>query len=604
MPKIIFLDNLKAAQQCARVRGKGKLIVLNQLPQVNLIRAALEGAKGYQVIDKKDICRKNYPDLRSDYIDFIGRLNVKNASLFWWAFFLTSKNPINSTLFYDLSNLLVLKRVLTDQFDCLVVVTNRRRIVRQMKKNGLLRDFLVRDFIAKQSNGLRAWPILTPIFLVLKSLRLIIFKAFILFCAVFKDNRLKKNTGYAALRSIVNEKSFSVDGFYRDTYFGELIDFYHQQQLPFIILASLSGSNFKILAKIRKLKGRLNIFVEEYWLSWLQVFQVLFLSLRSFFRPERIKGNTIIHEIDVKQLIDHAARADVISTAIFSHLQSYFSMRSLAAQVKLSKLTYPMENRPWERMIIQALRPLQPDCRIVGYQHASIGPKHMNFAFIEQEAGITPIPDQVITVGQQTREVLINSSKLRAEQVDLGCALRQSQRERMTKARPEVISNILIVLATNIEEYFETLLFLEQAFCKSDNFKLKIRAHPTVSISPVLKYISNRGFKFQLENNSSIKQVLAWSDLVIYVSSTVSLEALNLGIPVIYLDLDPFLNRDPLHNLGTLKWTAEQPEDIIEIVKAIEQTNTDDFAKKQTAALNYVLSYLNPTSEECLKKFI
>ena len=97
---------------------------------------------------------------------------------------------------------------------------------------------------------------------------------------------------------------------------------------------------------------------------------------------------------------------------------------------------------------------------------------------------------------------------------------------------------------------------------------------------------------------------MEWSDVVLYASATVSLEALLLGIPVVYLDVDPFLNRDPLHDLTILKWHASRSGDIVKIFNEIERMDETEYSKKQTEALNYLKKYFKAVTLESMNKFL
>jgi CDP-glycerol glycerophosphotransferase (TagB/SpsB family) len=79
--------------------------------------------------------------------------------------------------------------------------------------------------------------------------------------------------------------------------------------------------------------------------------------------------------------------------------------------------------------------------------------------------------------------------------------------------------------------------FLIQAFDRNnDKFTVRVRPHPLMSIEK--PFVKNRDMPaiFQVEKDLDLERSLSMTDMLIYASSTVALEALYRGIPVIYID--------------------------------------------------------------------
>ena len=86
--------------------------------------------------------------------------------------------------------------------------------------------------------------------------------------------------------------------------------------------------------------------------------------------------------------------------------------------------------------------------------------------------------------------------------------------------------------------------------------KLTIRFHPILPLKKI-----ERKIHFELdkltrilisENNSSIFDDLTKSDVVIYWGTTVALEALRMGIPLIHYQMGNFISYDPLFECNYL----------------------------------------------------
>src|SRR5262249_52471045 len=84
------------------------------------------------------------------------------------------------------------------------------------------------------------------------------------------------------------------------------------------------------------------------------------------------------------------------------------------------------------------------------------------------------------------------------------------------------------------------------------------------------------------------------SDVVLYVSSTIAIEAISAGIPVVYLDIGDFMNPDPLFDFSEFKWSLTDPAQLIPTLKMIDALTPSDLERRRAAARAYALSYLSP----------
>tara|TARA_B100000029_G_scaffold163429_1_gene159528 strand:- start:142 stop:501 length:360 start_codon:yes stop_codon:yes gene_type:complete len=96
---------------------------------------------------------------------------------------------------------------------------------------------------------------------------------------------------------------------------------------------------------------------------------------------------------------------------------------------------------------------------------------------------------------------------------------------------------------------------------------------------------------------------LTWADAVLYASSTVSMEAIALGIPAIFLDLGAFLNTDPMYGWNEFKWEVSVPSQLADTIDEIESIPQDRFQNLQQRGLDYVYSYLKPVTPDNMRPF-
>ena len=94
---------------------------------------------------------------------------------------------------------------------------------------------------------------------------------------------------------------------------------------------------------------------------------------------------------------------------------------------------------------------------------------------------------------------------------------------------------------------------------------------------------------------------LEWCDAVVYVSSTVALEALLAGRPVITLRLSDVIDPDPLLGDPPLRQHAAS---LAELEAACERVRTAADPAARAAAADYVRRYLRPFDAAALDAFL
>ena len=94
------------------------------------------------------------------------------------------------------------------------------------------------------------------------------------------------------------------------------------------------------------------------------------------------------------------------------------------------------------------------------------------------------------------------------------------------------------------------------------------------------------------------------ASLIIYTNTSVCLEALMLGIPVIHLDLDRLINEDPLFEWNHLKWVVKEPEQLRKAIDIINNLNSQDFVDQQKKAREYLEEYFKRVNDENIKSFL
>ena len=101
-----------------------------------------------------------------------------------------------------------------------------------------------------------------------------------------------------------------------------------------------------------------------------------------------------------------------------------------------------------------------------------------------------------------------------------------------------------------------------------------------------------------------MKDDLDESDMVIYWGSTVALEALMLGKPVINFDAGDALSYDPLFECHHLKWTVNKQTHLVEVIEKIYNMSDEEYEHQLKLAREYLGDYFYEITEERLDRFL
>jgi hypothetical protein len=596
--QIIFVNHSKQIKKIInKVKGKVFFVALEYDTESYKIKDILRVLSDFQEINL------NYPGFKDKFINLIAKINQENRSLYWWAFNFTNKNPITTNLCNKSFNLLVIAEMIKMKTN-LLLISNDRILLKAIKNWARGRNIKVLDYIKTRFNLKELTKRILPIAIFFVYFRTLIFKFFAWSLAknVKFDSRDNKIN---ILFSLINRQSFDEKGIYRDAYFGGLPCYFKNRSLPFAIIGEvLFPPYISILKKAINNKEGFIIVSKEYFLSFVDLTKCFLQSLHIFLRPLKIKGPTAIDEVDLRYLIKKSIKEDCISTKFFSNLCFYYCIKNASKKLNIVKFYYPLENRSFEKMIILALRRFSPQTKIIGYQHASISPRHTNFFLAQKEYEFTPLPNYIITMGEETKEILRKQGRFPESMLKVGCALRQRTHNNILKQKKKKILNLFVALATNIEEYVKVLVFLDEAFKDNHYYNIWIRPHPVFSLEKALKIIGRLRFKFYKSEKESLDECFTWADAVLYVHSTLSLEALLRGIPVICIRVPDCLSADPLFAFNEFKWKIDKPDRLIDTILQIQNMAEEDFIKKQKKAKEYTQRYIYTAIDKNLDVFI
>jgi hypothetical protein len=217
-----------------------------------------------------------------------------------------------------------------------------------------------------------------------------------------------------------------------------------------------------------------------------------------------------------------------------------------------------------------------------------------------------PIPDKALTVGTTTKRIIERNGSWESGLVQSACGLRFKYLYSAGLLERKKDDNILLILE-GVKEAHRIVSYVIRELGNDKKFKVRIRTHPVL---PWKYFKKKHGFElsdfpnFHLSPEAAVKSDLEWADIVMYWGSTVGVEALNMGRPVIHYDTGSILSYDPLFECPYLKFTANDKTNLIELLENIYSLSDSEFSDALKKAKEYLNDYFIPATESNMVGFL
>jgi len=546
----------------------------------------------------------NKEKLREEYIDFIGVLNKKYASLLWWAGSISSKNQFVSGLFRNICRFLqFIEAAEKNSQEKIIVLTNDMSLIDQIRaycnENNIKVNLYGWKFRTKSKFFLQIITLIssTSRFLVSGWRRKYLISRNLRETIIGKLNCKKY---YYVLRTWIDNRSFNSENKFYDTYFGKL-DEYIQKKKNIIILVEILSDFNENLQKIKNNVSNKLIIPQEYFLYYLDYIRALLLSLKKI---DIHSDDTKFFGYNVHRLIQNELKSNLFEGEIRNNLLYYFIAKNLSKQVQCDFFTYTFENHSWEKMIILGLKKYSKDTFTIGYQHSNITKRLFNYFNSEKERSIVPYPNKIISVGKVSQKILVKYCNYEESIVKEGCALRYEYIYKTDIFERTKKHNILVATSASINESTKVIEFICRTLKKS-HYTIIFRPHPLISFEKIKEKLDDKlNSNFIISKKSNVEQELKTSDILIYTLTSLCLEAVMVGIPVIYVDIDEIYDCDPLFECNHLKWRIGLEKELLKAVNEIYTMSDLEFKKQQILARKYMEDYFLPVTDERLEEFL
>jgi len=594
----------------------GSYVYINLSSENSKYLSLLE-TKGFREVTKSELKLDNRSKFLQEYVDLIGKLNIINNNnstglysfnkRIWYSSYIPAKNRFTSDLPFILDQYIYSASVLKNKkFNYLIIISPHWSLIHQLKNIAKIMDI---NFICFEKHY-RLW-----IHLKIERFRKLISLLFemltmvnrIFLCRVKLKNIVKRKidcqNNHYIIKTFIYKSSFIENNEYKDAFFGKLTDYLKSRENLILLGHILNNFNYCI-NKIREQKKYV-IIPFEYFISFSDIVKSTKTIL--FYKVSLNESDDIrFFGHDVSDIINQEIIRTRLGISLY-HYMYYISIKKLSKNViTIKRFLYMYENNPWERMCIMALRKYSPDTDIIGYQHTIVSQAMANMFLSGYEEGILPLPDKVFTVGSIPKKIMENYGTYKNGFIEESCGLRFEYLYKNEFTEKNNQGNILLA-PEGVYQVKAMINYVIKQLMLHPKFHLTIRMHPLLpfdSIKHNLDYNVDTIKNITISRHKSLLEDLKMADIVIYRGSTVSLEALYMGIPVIHFDDGSFLSEDPLFLSKSLKWTVSKSDKLTDVIESIYNLDNASKIEQLKKARAYIGNYFHPITEKNLQKFL
>jgi len=346
-------------------------------------------------------------------------------------------------------------------------------------------------------------------------------------------------------------------------------------------------------------------FIPHRYISYLDVLRTALVTMS---RPPRPSFAKSFCGMDIRPIVNEDLRVNWISNSAADVLLTPILIRrwkSLGFQI--TRFIHIYENQPSERALCWQARQSYPEASIVGYQHARVPRQLLNFNLAPGGEAKAPLPDRIVTVGNLTARVLCKNG-YPSDRVRVGGALQlQSLTEQKPSNTDPMADDQLIVLVApgdSIEEAVELVYMAANLFGDDRGIQVVLKCHPEMPFQRVKGLIGRDLPDNVLVSDEPILELLSRTSAMVYSSTTVAVQALALGVPVVHVASRFGIDMDPLETVPDLRLEATGLEQLREQVLWLLEHREYYISERKQEWSRLVKDMYGPVTQETIHAFV
>ena len=594
----------------ARARLQGKPFTWAYLGQsVDSFHRAGQSFEGSgEPLDTSDRFHGASEDLREPYLAYLYSLGREIDSLRWWISTLSCRSGYTSKTFHHACYLRVALDLINsrDADESLVLVVEDRPVRHAIDRNLSSPEQKTTQFVGPIHDS--------PLQPAIDTVRVLTHRSYFFSrhaYRIFRSLRLVPRPHVAAQKTTVVlswaiPTTLDTGSSFHESFFGDLAsrlaEMGHRVAIAPLISPATRYSD--ALAKMRD--GPFPLMVPHRYLTYRDLVNTLIASFHKAPVPSRERLR--FEGMDIGPLVKHELRLDwVHNQAAESLLMAALVRRWSAQGHQIERIIYVFENQSWERAFCwQAARSL-PDTVLVGYQHARVPRLMLNWFLAPGEQKDAPLPGRVVTVGRHSARVL-RSGGHGAERVQVGGALRMENsaglNSRDGATATGIDPTVLVVCSVGREETAELAITAKEMFAPGDGVKVVLKCHPLMPFERVSALVGPGISEHVYVSDSPVTDLMLKCSVLVYSGSTVCVQAMALGLPVVHLRTRFDLDLDPLDGVPEARIEANGIEELRERVRWLLDHREEFIQQHKEVWEKLVGEIYSPVTEDTYHAFL
>ena len=553
-------------------------------------------------------------ELRTPYIEYLFQIGREQDNLRWWTTTIAWRNAYTSPSFQQICYLKTALDLAQDwdgPEDLLLICQGPLH-------RALAENFEIQGFSYKHISGSKAW---TEFTWLSDKLKLTAHRAFFIARETYRIVQSRRSLPCpkpdpgptVLLMSWVTAANWRQGSSFHSSFFGELAALMDQRGLnvatvPMILkdvpygeaLAELANSLAPVLAPH----------------STLGIFDPLRAAAGSVAGP----GSDFppLEGMAVKAILNEELRRDrITNNSAHAMLLAIMVRRWSQSAWSFQRIIYIYENQPWEKAVCSEVRRAMPDTTLVGYQPTPVPQLLLNFYLADEESSIAPLPHRVVTVGRLSAEALLAGGYAPGS-VAVGGALQLQDllvqdlfapvgaKEEATDGHSpqQRIPTVLVASSAGLEETLELVLLAAELFDVTDGVHVVVKCHPIMPFDRVSQYLDGPLPNHVTVSEEPIHRLISSSSLMVYSGSTVCIQALALGVPVVHVRPQMDFDLDPLEGVPELRPEATNIDELRHQVRWLLDHLQEYIEQKRGAWARFVSETYSPVTEESINSFV
>ena len=415
-------------------------------------------------------------------------------------------------------------------------------------------------------------------------------------------------------KSFTYKTAFSKNGEYNDPFFGRLSCYIDKSPRDWITIIQGFSDRLECYDLITPEQKKRIVPFEIFQKIRDPIYQLLRIIFSSCLKPLKFPKQLFLERKLLPESYQYLADInwapftqvaveDALWTIQLPQLLAETAGKRIGQLHNINSFLTTCEANPWELMLTKGLRSCPGEFPILGYQHSVVPPASLGMFTTKKEQDLRPFPDKIFTTGNAPKAILEKYGKGNLGKVQPTCALRyeylQNINQQVPIDRSPVTSTILVALE-GLLEVRDMVKYLIKEASKIPHIRFIVRSHPVLPFGDILASIGYNeplSSNISLSSHISVKQDLEDCDAVLYWGTTISLEAISYGRPVIHFNKGNIFSYDPLAELMNFKFNINSQTELKNIIAAIDSWTSEAYEAEKAKAQSYVKNYFHAVND-------